>query len=305
MIRSAPSRFAAITPHKPTAPSPTTATVFPGPTSAARAAWCPVPITSESVSSDGISASSAPIGSTTSVPSACGTRTTSPWPPSTSSEPYRPPCRHSLCRPSRQNTQVPSDHRNGETTRSPVLIVRTSVPTASTTPMNSCPIRRPVSVGSIALYGHRSLPQIAARVTRTSASVDSIRWASGTSSTRTSPAPYIRVARMALPKQGYACDPGATFVSGRLTPPERVEHGTRLIAEHGEVEPGDPFGVGDEVDLGDLAVRDRESAHGERPPVEEGDHPSGAVDEGAAHGQVDARPEQGLPGDGLGAADML
>src|SRR2546430_11458361 len=133
MIRSAPSRLAAITPHKPTAPSPTTATAFPGPTSAATAAWWPVPITSESVSSDGISSSSAPTGSTTSVPSACGTRTASPCPPSTSPQPYLPPCRHSLCSPSRQKTQLPSDQRNGETTRSPALTVSTSEPTASTT----------------------------------------------------------------------------------------------------------------------------------------------------------------------------
>ena len=82
-ICSAPSRLAAITPHRPTAPSPTTATSLPGATLAARAAWWPVPITSESVSSDGISASSSSTGRTTSVPSACGTRTASPWPPST------------------------------------------------------------------------------------------------------------------------------------------------------------------------------------------------------------------------------
>jgi hypothetical protein len=43
MICSAPSRRAAITPHKPTAPSPITATVFPGPTLAITAAWWPVP----------------------------------------------------------------------------------------------------------------------------------------------------------------------------------------------------------------------------------------------------------------------
>jgi hypothetical protein len=87
MICSPPSRFAAITPQRPTAPSPTTATESPGPTLAATAAWWPVPITSDSVSSDGMSASSSPTGSATSVPSACGTRTASPWPPSTSSKP--------------------------------------------------------------------------------------------------------------------------------------------------------------------------------------------------------------------------
>jgi hypothetical protein len=94
--------------------------------------------------------------------------------------------------------KLPSDQRNGETTRSPTLSVRTSSPTSSTTPMNSCPMRRPSSSGSIDLYGQRSLPQMAARVTRTSALVYSIRWASGTSSTRTSPAPYMRVARIAV-----------------------------------------------------------------------------------------------------------
>jgi hypothetical protein len=35
MICSAPSRLEAITPQSPTAPSPTTATIFPGPTLAA------------------------------------------------------------------------------------------------------------------------------------------------------------------------------------------------------------------------------------------------------------------------------
>ena len=39
--------------------------------------------------------------------------------------------------PSRQKTQLPSDQRNGETARSPVVIVRTSLPTVSTIPMNS------------------------------------------------------------------------------------------------------------------------------------------------------------------------
>jgi hypothetical protein len=53
MIRSAPSCLAASTPSRPTAPSPTTATVLPGCTSAATAPNQPVPSTSEAVSSDG------------------------------------------------------------------------------------------------------------------------------------------------------------------------------------------------------------------------------------------------------------
>src|SRR5207245_2488685 len=51
--------------------------------------------------------------------------------------------------------------------------------------------------GSISWYGQRSLPQMQARVTATSASVGSIRRASGTFSMRTSPAPYRTVARIA------------------------------------------------------------------------------------------------------------
>ena len=59
MMRSAPMRAAASTPSRPTAPSPTTATVEPGRTPAATAAWCPVGKTSERVRSDASIASSA------------------------------------------------------------------------------------------------------------------------------------------------------------------------------------------------------------------------------------------------------
>jgi hypothetical protein len=58
----------------------------------------------------------------------------------------------------------------------------------------------------IVLYGQRSLPQIAARVTETRASVGSCRRASGTVSTRTSPAPYMTVARMRALKHGTPAD---------------------------------------------------------------------------------------------------
>src|SRR4051794_12527474 len=88
------------------------------------------------------------------------------------------------------------------TTTSPAFRVRTSAPTASTTPTASCPIRRPVSLGSIDLYGQRSLPQTQARVTVTTASVGSAISASGTVSTRTSPAAYMTVARIDQPSTG-------------------------------------------------------------------------------------------------------
>jgi hypothetical protein len=88
-----------------------------------------------------------------------------------------------------ETMMLPSEYAHGMTTRSPTFAVRTSAPIASTTPTASCPSRRPLSACSRVLYGHRSLPQIAARLTTTRASVGSIRAASGTFSMRTSPAP--------------------------------------------------------------------------------------------------------------------
>ena len=65
----------------PTAPSPTTATVLPGPASAATAANQPVPSTSEAAISDGIRSASGCPGVATSVPSASGMRASSDWVP--------------------------------------------------------------------------------------------------------------------------------------------------------------------------------------------------------------------------------
>ncbi len=57
-----------------------------------------------------------------------------------------------------------------------------------------------------------------------------------------------------------------------------------LIAKPSEVKLGDPFGVGEEVNLDDLAVADREGGDREGLPVQEGDDSGGAVDERALHG---------------------
>src|SRR4051812_8220226 len=57
----------------------------------------------------------------------------------------------------------------------------------------------PVSLLGISLYGHRSLPQMQARTTRRIASVGSTIDGSGTFWTRTSPAPYMIVARISHP----------------------------------------------------------------------------------------------------------
>ena len=80
MTRSAPICEAASTPHRPTAPSPTTTAVPPGRTPAATAACQPVAITSERASSDGISASSGMPSVATRLPSACVTRAYSACP---------------------------------------------------------------------------------------------------------------------------------------------------------------------------------------------------------------------------------
>src|SRR3954452_6585877 len=161
-------------------------------------------MTSESVSSDGMSASSSPTGSGYSVPSANGIRSASAWAPSMPLLPKKPTCSQAVGRPSWQNAQVPSEKANGMTTTSPGLIVVTSAPTSSTTPIASWPIDCPVSEGSIEAYGHRSLPQMQARVTRTTASVDSVMAASGTSWTQTSPAAYMTVAFMRLTEAPFA-----------------------------------------------------------------------------------------------------
>jgi hypothetical protein len=154
-------------------------------------------MTSDRVRSDGISASSSPTGSGYRVPSANGIRSASAWAPSVPLLPKKPTCTQAVGRPSWQNAQVPSENANGITTTSPFVILLTCDPTSSTTPMASCPIDCPVSERSIDSYGHRSLPQMQARVTRTTASVGSTIAASGTSSMRTSPAAYMTVALMA------------------------------------------------------------------------------------------------------------
>ena len=94
-----------------------------GLTPAQTAAWWPVAMTSESVSSErSISSEWPEPGTATSVPSASGTRTASPWPPS----PFigkKPPLTQAVVMPCRQCGQVPSLKANGAMTRSPLLDV--------------------------------------------------------------------------------------------------------------------------------------------------------------------------------------
>ena len=140
MIRSAPRRLAASTPERPTAPSPTTATVSPSLTSAQTAAWWPVAMTSERVSSErehlvGVAragdAHERPVGQRRPHRLAL---------PAVAVRGQKPPATHAVVMPCRQCGQVPSLNANGAITKSPFSMLRTSAPVSSTTPMNSCPI---------------------------------------------------------------------------------------------------------------------------------------------------------------------
>ncbi|MNW54396.1 hypothetical protein D3C74_319950 [compost metagenome] len=111
------------------------------------AAWYPVRYTSDRVSREFSSPSSAVAGSTsgttTRLPSASGMRASSACRPPVSGEPYHPPCTQEVWNPSRQNTQVLSENANGAMTKSPFLTFVTALPVSSTTPMSSWPIGLP------------------------------------------------------------------------------------------------------------------------------------------------------------------
>jgi hypothetical protein len=143
MIRSAPISFAAITPHRPTAPSPTTTAVEPGLTSAASAAHQPVPSTSETASRPGQNFSSGTPSVATRVPWALGMRTYSAWQVDMNSR-----CRQFDGKPFRQFAQVLSEVANEPMTNCPGRTEVTSLPTSSTKPTYSCPIGRGSPIGS-------------------------------------------------------------------------------------------------------------------------------------------------------------
>src|SRR5271167_3644180 len=77
-------------------------------------------------------------GSVTRFMSANGTATRWPKPPRYE-KPGSSGVMHTFDCPLRQYSQVPSPWLNGTTTRAPFLKLRTSLPTSSTTPVNSCP----------------------------------------------------------------------------------------------------------------------------------------------------------------------
>ena len=86
--------------------------------------------------------SSSVVGAMTSVPSACGTRTSSDW-----QALKKPPCGQADWKPSRQMSQVLSEKAKGAITRSPLLMLETESPICATTPIISCPMGEPLSDG--------------------------------------------------------------------------------------------------------------------------------------------------------------
>src|SRR5690349_18885234 len=184
MIRSAPICFADNTPSNPTAPSPTTATIDPGFTSAASAANQPVPSTSEAVKRLATRSSDGRSFVATSVPSASGTRKYGACAPDRNCR-----CAHDDWNPCRQCAQVLSEAAKEPTTNCPFRIVLTSLPTSSTMPQYSWPIGVGPAIGCSPRYGHRSDPHTHAAEILMIASLRSISVGSGIDSNRTSPAP--------------------------------------------------------------------------------------------------------------------
>ena len=145
MTRSAPSRLAASTAHSPTAPSPTTTTVAPGPTprrdgrvvaGAHDVGQREQPGTATSQAGrEWRRASRRPAAP---APAHPGRRRRAR---ARRDRPTTAPCAQEVCTPLRQCTQVPSEMANGAITKSPACSVDTSEPTSSTTPTNSCPMR--------------------------------------------------------------------------------------------------------------------------------------------------------------------
>src|SRR3954447_16541836 len=96
--------------------------------------------------------------------------------------------------------QCPQEMLNGITTRSPTLRSPASLPTASTTPIASCPSTSPgVMNAPRTSYRCRSEPQMLVLVTLMIASVGSLMMGSGIVSTVTCRLPCQVTARMKTP----------------------------------------------------------------------------------------------------------
>lgn len=133
--------------------------------------------------------------------SAYGTRTYSACVPSIKWPRIQPPpSRHCPYVPSRQKRQRPHAVMHETRTRSPGRIVRTSLPTSTTSPTASCPSTVPGRTsGTSPLRMCRSVPQMVTASTRTIASVASWIPGSATSSHADFPEPWNTSAFMTIP----------------------------------------------------------------------------------------------------------
>ena len=173
MICSAPSRLAAITPHRPTAPSPTTATLLPGPTSR---------------SDRGVVAGAHHVGQRQQrrhqrvvladrrAGRACrrpsGMRSASAWAPSIAAVAEEAAVDAGGLQPLlAEHAGAVGERERHDDDVAALDRAHVALPTSSTMPIASWPIALAVLVRLHRLYGHRSLPQMQARVTRISASV--------------------------------------------------------------------------------------------------------------------------------------
>ncbi len=103
--------------------------------------------------------------------------------------------------PLRQYVQTPQALMQAMMTRSPTSTLRTDEPTSTTVPTPSWPSTLPsVTVGTSPLMMCRSVPQIVVVSTRTSASVVSTSFGSGTSTQLFVPGPSKTSAFIASPR---------------------------------------------------------------------------------------------------------
>ena len=232
MICSAPSRFAAITPQSPTAPSPTTATILPGPHLRGEGR---VVAGAHDVGEREQRRHQRVVGpdrqhderavrlrDAHGLALAAVDPAAAPEPAVETRGLQALAGRTRRCRRTTRTARPRDRPSDAADVRADVLDDRRRT-------RGPCAVRP--RLGAIDWYGQRSLPQMQARVTLTRASVGSISRASGTVSTRTSPAPYMTVARMSTPSSLSCPEVAAYSVSAldrRGLLPEEI--GARLEA---------------------------------------------------------------------------
>jgi hypothetical protein len=80
--------------------------------------------------------------------------------------------------------------------------------------------------------------------------------------------------------------------------------GSGRVVEVGQVELAQPCGIHEQIDLDDLAVRDREAGHAERPAISNHDEPRHPVNQRRPHVGGETREGDASLGDGDGATHL-